>query len=204
VVLCYPSHSTHVYQGLDVVIFSALKRTWSDEQDHFKCNGSQDTKSNFIGIYAKVHVRAFMPKNIKSAFAKTGIIPYNPNVMTMETMAPSIETSQRSMMPLPLVSPVRELASLIAERQACKRTASEMEHSPSAGDMLLEHSPIQRAMGALASTSAQFLVSNSPISSSSNLPPIATTLISPPRKRQHVLLALKPKTKHERHLQDAL
>lgn len=25
VVLCYPSHSTHVYQGLDVVIFSVLK-----------------------------------------------------------------------------------------------------------------------------------------------------------------------------------
>ncbi|KAF8218535.1 hypothetical protein L208DRAFT_1350477 [Tricholoma matsutake] len=25
VVLCYPSHSTHIYQGLDVVIFSILK-----------------------------------------------------------------------------------------------------------------------------------------------------------------------------------
>lgn len=31
VVLCYPSHSTHVYQGLDVVIFGVLKRAWSDE-----------------------------------------------------------------------------------------------------------------------------------------------------------------------------
>ena len=29
-VLCYPSHLTHLYQGLDVVIFSVLKRCWSD------------------------------------------------------------------------------------------------------------------------------------------------------------------------------
>jgi hypothetical protein len=29
VVLCYPSHSTHIYQGLDVVIFNILKRWWT-------------------------------------------------------------------------------------------------------------------------------------------------------------------------------
>src|SRR5580704_13506659 len=96
VVLCYPSHSTHVYQGLDVVIFSTLKRAWSDEQDRFERNGSQVNKSNFIGVFAKAHAHAFTPKNIKSAFAKTGIIPYNPNVITAEMMAPSLETSQKS------------------------------------------------------------------------------------------------------------
>ena len=31
-VLCYPSHSTHVYQGLDIVIFAPLKRRWSEER----------------------------------------------------------------------------------------------------------------------------------------------------------------------------
>ncbi|KAF8233409.1 hypothetical protein L208DRAFT_1267098, partial [Tricholoma matsutake] len=36
VVLCYPSHSTHVYQSLDIIIFSVLKRAWSDEQDKFE------------------------------------------------------------------------------------------------------------------------------------------------------------------------
>jgi hypothetical protein len=30
-VLCYPSHATHVYQGLDVVVFSILKRYLSEE-----------------------------------------------------------------------------------------------------------------------------------------------------------------------------
>lgn len=32
-VLCYPAHGTHVYQGLDVAVFSVLKRFWSEERD---------------------------------------------------------------------------------------------------------------------------------------------------------------------------
>src|ERR1700677_2084652 len=32
-ILCYPSHATHIYQGLDVVCFSILKRIWTEERD---------------------------------------------------------------------------------------------------------------------------------------------------------------------------
>ncbi|KXN92610.1 hypothetical protein AN958_02991, partial [Leucoagaricus sp. SymC.cos] len=35
-VLCYPSHSTHIYQELDVVIFSILKKRWTEERDQYK------------------------------------------------------------------------------------------------------------------------------------------------------------------------
>jgi hypothetical protein len=117
-----------MYQGLDVMIFSTLKWAWSDEQDHFEHNGSQVNKSNFIGVFAKAHACAFTPKNIKLAFTKTGIIPYNPNVITAEMMAPNLETLQKSTLPLPLASPIRELASLIANHQMCKHTANKMEH----------------------------------------------------------------------------
>ncbi|TFK20503.1 hypothetical protein FA15DRAFT_548789, partial [Coprinopsis marcescibilis] len=34
-VLCYPSHATHIYQGLDVVIFAVLKHRLSQERDAF-------------------------------------------------------------------------------------------------------------------------------------------------------------------------
>ncbi len=47
-VLCYPSHSTHVYQGLDVVIFSSLKRAWSDERDKFERTGPAVSKMNLL------------------------------------------------------------------------------------------------------------------------------------------------------------
>lgn len=31
IVLCYSLHSTHVYQGLDVIIFNVLKCAWGDK-----------------------------------------------------------------------------------------------------------------------------------------------------------------------------
>lgn len=33
VVLCYPVHTTHIYQGLDVIIFAVLKHYLSKERD---------------------------------------------------------------------------------------------------------------------------------------------------------------------------
>ena len=53
VILCYPSHSTHIYQGLDVVIFSVLKQMWSEECDK---SGPVVSKLNFTSVYAKAHV----------------------------------------------------------------------------------------------------------------------------------------------------
>ena len=32
-VLCYPAHGTHIYQGLNVAVFSVLKRYWAEERD---------------------------------------------------------------------------------------------------------------------------------------------------------------------------
>jgi hypothetical protein len=59
-------------------------------------------KLNFMAVYAKVHVRAFTESNIRATFAKTGIVPYNPDVVTVEMMAPSLETSTTSLLPLGL------------------------------------------------------------------------------------------------------
>ncbi|KAJ3911200.1 hypothetical protein F5877DRAFT_15155, partial [Lentinula edodes] len=56
----------------------------------------------------------------------------------------------------------------------------------------------------LSSTSAAFLVSSSPITSTSHLPQLATTLISPPQNRNAELLARKPMTEYEAQLQAAL
>ena len=64
VVLCYPSHSTHVYQGLDVIIFSVLKHSWSDERDKFEAQGPPVTKGNFMAVYARAHTCTFTESNI--------------------------------------------------------------------------------------------------------------------------------------------
>jgi hypothetical protein len=118
VVLCYPSHSTHVYQGLDVVIFSVLKWAWSDERDKFEKSGPVVSKLNFLSVYARAHARAFTTANILAAFSKTGIVPFNPDVMTEEMMAPSLETSISSLLPLTLGSPIQEVVDLISHHRA--------------------------------------------------------------------------------------
>ena len=112
--LCYPSHSTHVYQGLDVVIFSVLKRAWSDERDKFEKSGPAVSKLNFLSIYARAHAHAFTKENILAAFSKTGIVPFNPDVVTEAMMAPSLETSISSALPLALASPIQEVVDLIS------------------------------------------------------------------------------------------
>jgi len=38
-VVGYPSHSTHIYQGLDVVIFSPMKRNWTQVRDRWEREG---------------------------------------------------------------------------------------------------------------------------------------------------------------------
>jgi hypothetical protein len=214
VVLCYPSHSTHVYQGLDVVIFSVLKRAWSDERDKFEAQGSAVTKLNFMAVYAKAHIRTFTEDNIRAAFAKTGIVPYNPNVITTEMMAPSLETSTVSMLPLGLASPVREVVDLISHHNARKQKqweANEAQDTTKTTTLatILPTSPctpVRRGLASLATTSASFLVSDSPILSNSTLPPLFTTVISPFSQRYSntILLDKKPSTEHEAMLQGAL
>ena len=64
-VLCYPAHATHVYQGLDVVIFSPLKVAWTEARDAFERDTRQKvTKENFLAVYGAAHVKALTPENI--------------------------------------------------------------------------------------------------------------------------------------------
>lgn len=207
IVLCYPSHSTHVYQGLNVVIFSVLKRAWSDKRDKFERSGPAVSKVNFLGVYAKAHARAFTKENILTAFRKTGMVPFNPDVITEAMMAPSLETSVSTRLPLKLASPVQEIVDLISRHRACKR---QREEEPSAEDedrhtpsRRIDHgseqdyTPVRQAMNRLASTSVSFLVSNSWLESSSRLPPLQMYEISPDRNKDHELLDMEPVTKRE-------
>jgi hypothetical protein len=72
--LCYIPHFTHIYQGLDVVIFSPLKKYIGEERDKLlREHAAAMDKNNFLAIYSKAHVRALTADNIKSAFKKTGM-----------------------------------------------------------------------------------------------------------------------------------
>ena len=150
-----------------------------------------------MSIYAKAHVQAFTKDNIHAAFRKTGVIPFNPDVVTDAMMAPSLETSTSSILALRFTSPVQTMIDLISHHQARKRKREDDIHelegqqctppctptttTPSTPTMtsLDTYTHVCRGLNVLASTSASFLVSDSPIASTSRLPPVHTFIISP-------------------------
>jgi len=129
-VICYPAHGTHIFQGLDVVIFAILKLYLAQERDELlRSTGKAIDKSNFNMVYAKAYTRALTPENIKSAFRKTGIVPFNPDVITPAMMAPSKETSCEAHLPVESSEGVKAIAKMLSKLQL-RGDASDSESHP--------------------------------------------------------------------------
>ena len=68
-VACYPAHTTHVLQGLNVAVFATVKHVLSEERNKFEQETGQEiNKKNFLAIYGAAHRRALTEETIKSAF----------------------------------------------------------------------------------------------------------------------------------------
>lgn len=102
-----------------MVVFSLLKRHWRDARNAFEREkGLRVQKANFLSVYATAHTRALTPENIKAAFQKTGVVPFNPGVITATMTAPSLESSVHGTLPLPQVGAVQVLSqALLEDRQ---------------------------------------------------------------------------------------
>lgn len=130
-VLCYPAHATHIYQGLDVVIFAILKLLLGQERDKLlRDTGKAINKSNFLSVISNAYTRALTPGNIRTAFRKTGIHPFNPDVVTPDMLAPSKETSLESHLPVETSESTKVFAGMLRKLQA----AEEVESDPSDSD----------------------------------------------------------------------
>ncbi|KAG1721314.1 uncharacterized protein EDB91DRAFT_1064444 [Suillus paluster] len=129
-------------------------------------------------------------------------------------MAPSLETSSKGCLPLPQTSPVKVLTGTIQRYQKERHlvdpfveTPSENSSGPATGSF---RSPgwltgvAEQAIEGLASTSAAFLISSSPVQSTHSLPTFIPIPITPTRKRNHDLLKTEPESAKEKLYQDAL
>ena len=72
-------------------------------------------KGNFNKIYPKAYTHALTPENIKSAFQKTGIVPFNPDVVTPAMMALSKETSSEEHLPVKSSKGIKIIANMFAQ-----------------------------------------------------------------------------------------
>jgi DDE superfamily endonuclease len=211
-VVAYPSHSTHVYQGLDVAIFATMKQNWSDARDHWERSGKTVDKTNFLAIYAEAHLKTLSPENIKSAFRKTGVIPLNPDVITEPMMAPSLETSIRGTLPIEQSSPVKTMAAMIRDYLDYQKLQASASIDALADGQTHDlqgqtATPffVRAAVDELASTSASFLTATSTLQSTSAPPAFKPATISPIRRTRYShLLDNIPQTAQEQDLQNAL
>jgi hypothetical protein len=93
IVLCrLPSHTSHKLQPCDVAVFAALKAAYRDEVDRLG-RGGVDTigKEHFTSLYSPARVRAFTKRNITSAWATTGLFPFNPNRVLKNIPKPVVQ-----------------------------------------------------------------------------------------------------------------
>jgi hypothetical protein len=201
VVFCYIPHSTHIFQGLDVVIFSPLKKFIGEERDTWLHeHGAAMDKNNFLAIYGRAHIRALTPDNIKAAFKKTGIWPFNPDVVTTEMLAPSRETSCEAHLPLPPDDPaVNVLATMLQKLATIDEIDDESDaisEAPVAGPSnLTKHDVIKEAVDGLSRTKLAHLISTTLTTSNDTMPTTLTQTIT--RSQPSPLLAIQPKTETE-------
>ncbi len=80
IVLCMSPHSPHLLQPLDVGCFSALKKSYGPQVERLMRLGvNHIDKEEFLSLYQQVRSACLHEKNIRSGFAATGLVPYNPD-----------------------------------------------------------------------------------------------------------------------------
>ena len=78
----FPPHTTHILQPLDVVVFQQYKHYHTKAIDIAVRDGCiQITKVEFLAAISDIRRKTFKKSTIYSAFAKTGLIPFNPEVI---------------------------------------------------------------------------------------------------------------------------
>ena len=81
----YPPHSTHRLQPLDVSLFSPLATFYTQPLEEFiyGCQRvSNLAKRDFFGLFWPTYIKAFTLANIASGWRKTGLYPFNLELVT--------------------------------------------------------------------------------------------------------------------------
>jgi hypothetical protein len=92
--LILPPHTTHILQPLDKGIFGPLSQAYTQILDrHNRWDGRWIDKASFIEYYNEARKIAFTSANIISAFAATGIVPYNP-LLPLGNLRPTTPPTQ--------------------------------------------------------------------------------------------------------------
>jgi DDE superfamily endonuclease len=80
--LCLPPHSTHILQPLDVSVFAPLAKAYKKRVYDYNMYGAVNVnKTTFLELLYEARLDAFNEHNIASGFRKTGLYPFNPDIV---------------------------------------------------------------------------------------------------------------------------
>ena len=89
-----PPHTTHHLQPLDVGIFGPLQHAWQKQcLEVLDETGQGVSCQQLVKEYMKARNKSITENLILSAWKKTGIRPFNPQVFTDEDFGPSFVSS---------------------------------------------------------------------------------------------------------------
>jgi hypothetical protein len=86
-----PPYTSHATQPLDIACFSPLKTAITSEVDAiFRTSSKRILRVEWTSAYIRARVRCFKPSTIESAFRKSGIYSFNPEIILSTLDPPSI------------------------------------------------------------------------------------------------------------------
>lgn len=104
----FPSHTTHLLQPLDVCVFQPAKHYHSEAVNEAVCTGAEAfSKVDFLAAFNTFRRRAFKSTTILLAWNKTGLIPYNPEVV-LEVVRNSLPPPRQTTPEAPPFTPLAE------------------------------------------------------------------------------------------------
>jgi hypothetical protein len=96
IILCrLPSHTSHKLQPCDVGVFSPLKTAYRAQVEQAcRAGVSNIGKPHFTFLYDRARKEAFTPRNIRSAWSRSGLFPFDSSrvLREFEATQPEIQT----------------------------------------------------------------------------------------------------------------
>ena len=100
IIICLLSHTTHALQPCDVSIFGPLACAWKSQVTQASQANIPIIKANLLLYYHKAQSIALKPSTIQSAFQKTGICPFDRNMIPLSAFKPGKNTTTLAAQPL--------------------------------------------------------------------------------------------------------